>query len=306
MKKFHFILGLSLLLLCAVGCGSSEHQSSRLSRAEQARLDSIDQAAFKVAVMPTLDCLPVFLAYEDSLFLQQGVTVHLRRYNAQMDCDTAMARGRVEGSVTDLIRAIRLEKKGVGLSYPISTNLYWQLISNRKARISELKQLSDKMIAMTRYSATDYLADLAVDMGKPKYDVYRVQINDVNIRLKMLLNNEMDAVLLPEPQATKARIEQNVVLLDSRDKNVQLGVFAFLKKSLAKGERKGQLQKFLRAYDIAVDSINKNGLAKYAPIIKKYCGCDDGTIKALPRLKYEHAIEPRKNDIELARRRAQS
>ena len=69
------------------------------------------------------------------------------------------------------------------------------------------------MIAITRYSATDYLATLAIDSVHPKYDVYRVQINDVNIRLKMLLNNEMDAVLLSEPQATRARLEGHVKLM---------------------------------------------------------------------------------------------
>ena len=49
------------------------------------------------------------------------------------------------------------------------------------------------MIAMTRHSATDYLSTLVIDSVKTKYDVYRVQINDLNIRLRMLLNNEMDA-----------------------------------------------------------------------------------------------------------------
>ena len=148
------------------GCGHSEQERHRLSKQEKARLDSIDRASLKIGVMPTLDCLPVYLAYEDSLFLKQGVTVHLYRYNAQMDCDTAIVRGRVEGTVTDLVRAARIEKKGVPLFYPVSTNLYWQLISNRKARVSELKQLSDKMIAITRHSATDYLADLAIDSAK--------------------------------------------------------------------------------------------------------------------------------------------
>ena len=37
-----------------------------------------------------------------------------------------------------------LQKQGTPLFYPVSTNLYWQLITNRKARISELKQLSDR------------------------------------------------------------------------------------------------------------------------------------------------------------------
>ena len=205
MNKFKTFTALMLLLAIGfAGCGKSEAERHRLSKKEKARLDSLDRAALKIAVMPTMDCLPIFLAYDDSIFKQQGVDVHLRRYTAQMDCDTAIERKRVEGAVTDLIRAHHIEKRGTALTYPISTNLYWQFITNKRSRISELKQLSDKMVAMTRYSATDYLATLAIDSGKPKYDAYKVQINDLNIRLRMLLNNEMDAMLLPEPQATKA------------------------------------------------------------------------------------------------------
>ena len=89
-------------------CSNSEQERHRLSKQEKARLDSIDRASLKIGVMPTLDCLPVYLAYEDSIFLKQGVTVHLYRYNAQMDCDTAIARGRVEGTVTDLVRAAHI------------------------------------------------------------------------------------------------------------------------------------------------------------------------------------------------------
>ena len=217
MKRLLWITLVSGFIFGMCSCSDSQQERQRLSKQERARMDSIDRAALKVGVMPTLDCLPVYLAYEDSLFCKQGVDVHLRYYTAQMDCDTALMNGRVEGSITDLIRGARMVRKGTPLTYPIATDTYWQLITNKKARIADLKQLSDKMIAMTRYSATDYLADLAVDSGKPKYDVYRVQINDVNLRLQMLLNNEMDAMLLPEPQATRARMDKHVVLMDSRD-----------------------------------------------------------------------------------------
>ena len=211
----------------------------------------------------------------------------------------------VEGTVTDLVRAAHIEKMGTPLFYPISTNLYWQLISNRKARVSELKQLSDKMIAITRHSATDYLADLAIDSAKPKYEVYRVQINDLNIRLSMLLNNEMDAMLLPEPYATRARMAQNVVLMDSRDKNINLGAIAFRTKLKSDGRRKDQINRFLTAYDIAVDSINKYGVQKYATLLKKYYKLDAHTIKSLPQLKFSHAMEPLQRDLQLARKRAE-
>lgn len=291
--SFALLLGLS-------GCGPSEQERVRLSKLEKARLDSIDKAALKIAVLPTMDCLPVYLAYEDSIFLGQGVTVHLRRYNAQMDCDTAIARKRVEGTVTDLVRAAYLQRRGTALFYPIATNLYWQLISNKKARVADLKQLSDKMVAITRQSATDYLATLAIDSAKPKYDVYRVQINDLGIRLRMLLNNEMDAMLLPEPYATKARLEGHVVLMDSRDKNLELGVFAFRTKLKSEPRRKDQIDRFLKAYNIAVDSINKNGVGKYAHLLKKYYGADAQTIAHLPKIKYSHAMEPRQRDLKAA------
>ena len=298
MKKLTMLVLLAMGMLLTIGsCGDSAEKRHRLSRAEKARLDSIDKASFKVGVMPTLDCLPVFVAYEQHLFDTLGVTVHLRNYTAQMDCDTALQRGRVEGSITDLIRANRLVKGDTPLSYPIATDTYWQLITNRKARIKELRHLSDKMIAMTRYSATDYLADLAVDSGTPQFDVYRVQINDVRIRLRMLLNNEMDAVLLTEPQATKARLAKNLVLMDSRDKGLRLGVFAFRDKALRSPERKRQLKLFLKAYDMAVDSINKNGFAHYASLLQKYCDADGATVKALPKLRFRHAESPRKSDL---------
>ena len=367
MNKFKTFAALMLLLAIGfAGCGKSEAERHRLSKKEKARLDSLDRAALKIAVMPTMDCLPIFLACDDSIFQQQGVDVHLRRYTAQMDCDTAIERKRVEGAVTDLIRAHHIEKRGTALTYPISTNLYWQFITNKRSRISELKQLSDKMVAMTRYSATDYLATLAIDSGKPKYDAYKVQINDLNIRLRMLLNNEMDAMLLPEPQATKARLEQHVKLFDSRDKNLQLGVVAFRgkpkydaykvqindlnirlrmllnnemdamllpepqatkarleqhvklfdsrdknlqlgvvafrKKILSEPRRKDQVAKFIKAYNIAVDSINSRGVQHYASIITKYTGADAKTISNLPKLKYEHAMEPRRRDLAVAQK----
>lgn len=297
MKKTTQIVLALLLAVFVLGACDTRETRLRATRAEKARLDSIDKASFKVGVMPTLDCLPVFVASSAHLFDTLGVTVHFKPYTAQMDCDTALERGRVEGSVTDLVRAKRLQDRGTALEYPIATDTYWQLISNRKARISELKQLSDKMIAITRYSATDYLADLAIDSAKPKFDVYRVQINDVNVRLKMLLNNEMDAVLLTEPQASKARQEGHPVLMDSRDKDLHLGVFAFRTKALQSPERKKQLALFLKGYNMAVDSINKNGFAHYADLLKRYCGVEPSTIKALPKMKYRHAQAPRQKDF---------
>lgn len=303
MRKFTQYITIVACVALLLSCNRSYEEKKQMDKKARQELVRQDSLSLKIATVPTMDCLPLFIGVEDSLFKKGGVDVHLRRCNAQMDCDTLITGRHVEGFVSDLIRTERLRKLGVGLRYVTATNAYWKLISNRTARVKEIKQLSDKMIAITRYSATDYLADLAIDSAKPKYDVFRVQVNDVNIRLRMLLNNEMDAMLLTEPQATTAVLYKNPVLMDSREKNLHLGVIAFREASLKDKRRNEQLKAFVKVYNSICDSINIKGLQHYSQIISKYTGADEKTIKALPKFKYFHATPPRQRDLNVAQRR---
>jgi NitT/TauT family transport system substrate-binding protein len=299
MKHCWFLL---ITVIFFSACGQSDEDSKRLSTQEKAKLKTEDSLALKVGVTPTIDCLPIFVAKESRMFDTLGVDVRLRLFSAQMDCDTALTGGSVEGSVTDLVRAFKIEGEGTMLIFPISTNLYWQLITNRNARLRELKQLNDKMLAVTRFSGTDYFADYVLDSVKLKHDyVYRPQINDVLIRLNMILNNEMDAMFLPEPQATAARMAKHKVIMDSRDKNINFGVIAFRYEDMRDSRRNKQLKYFIKAYDMAVDSINRYGTKHYSSIIQRYCSVKKNVADSLPSLKFVHHATPRQNDIEKAK-----
>lgn len=299
--KTKYIVFFLLAAVIMTGCGQSYEEKQRLSRAEQARLHREDSLALKIGVMQTLDCLPIYVAKDYGLFDSTKADIRLKPFKAQIDCDAALMKGAIEGCITDIVRGQWMKGKGTALDYVAATNTYWQLVSNRLARIRRINQMNDKMIAMARFSATALLADYAVDSAKLKSeDVFKVQINDVNLRLQMLMNNEMDAVLLPEPQATTARLYKNPVLMDSRDKDMWLGVIAFRKKDMKDERRKQQLDVFMKGYNAACDSINKNGLKHYARTIEKYCGTDEKTVNALPKIKFRHAEAPRQKDIETA------
>ena len=136
------------------------------------------------------------------------------------------------------------------------TDAYWQLIANRTARVKTAAQLGDKMVAMTRYSATDYLTDKALDGVKTSAPVFRVQINDVLIRLDMLKNNEMDAMWLTEPQATTARMFKHTVIEDSRKMKEHLGVVVAGAHLMKDKKRVKQLTAFVEGYNRACDSLN--------------------------------------------------
>lgn len=301
MRKLVCILATLLLL---ASCGQSYEEKRRITRAEQRQQWREDSAALKVAVMPTLDCLPLYVAKERGFFEKQGVDVRLKRFTAQMDCDTAVARGRVEGLVSDLVRTERLQQQGTPLRYVAATDAYWQLVTNRQARIRELKQLDDKMVAMTRYSATDLLTSVAVDSAKLLTErVFRIQVNDVNIRLRMLMGNELDAMLLTEPQAVQARLQKHRVLLDSRRLDMRLGVLAFSENALKDKKRQQQLDKFMKAYRQACDSLSQLGLAAYRDVALKAYDVSTTALDSLARsYKPSRVAEPRTADVERAQK----
>ena len=295
-----FYIFIVVLFFCA--CGDSYQEKKRLTRQERMKLMREDSAAMKIAVMPTLDCLPLFVAKSSGLFDALGADIRLKHYNAQMDCDTELASGRVEGAVTDLVRGEWMMSHGTPIVYITSTDAYWQLISNRNSRIRRLKQLDDKMVAMSRHSVTDFMAWAAVDSAGLKPErVFRIQINDVGLRLKMLLNNEMDAVLLAEPQATAARIARHGVLMDTRGLGLSFGVIAFRAGVLDNADRRKQKDVLVKAYNMACDSINSKGLGHYKTLIHKYCGVDETVVDKLPQdMKFRHVSKPRTEDIKRA------
>ena len=296
MKRINYLLILAVLTF--VSCGKSDKELQAERQAQKAAEREAYQKAYKIAVMPTMDCLPAYLLKDSLLYDTAKVDIRLCRFNAQMDCDTAMIGGSVQAAFSDLVRTERLKHRNkVLMHYLTDTNLNWQLIADKDSKLKQLSDLSDKIVAMTRFSGTDLLTDMAVKKAKPKYQVFRVQVNDVLVRLAMLQNHEIDAYWFSEPQITKALAADNNSLFNSEDAGVHLGVVAIMDKV----RRQDEEAAFAEAYDKAVEQINKNGVKYYSALIQKYMKVDESVVRALPDIKYTKIGPPRKADLLMAR-----
>ena len=296
MKRINYLLILAVLTF--VSCGKSEKELQAERQAQKLAEREAYQKAYKIAVMPTMDCLPAYLLKDSLLYDTAKVDIRLCRFNAQMDCDTAMIGGSVQAAFSDLVRTERLKHRNkVLMHYLTDTNLNWQLIADKDSKLKQLSDLSDKIVAMTRFSGTDLLTDMAVKKAKPKYQVFRVQVNDVLVRLAMLQNHEIDAYWFAEPQITKALSADNNSLFNSEDAGVHLGVVAIMDKV----RRQDEEAAFAAAYDKAVEQINKNGVKYYSALIQKYMKVDESVVRALPDIKYTKIGPPRKANLLMAR-----
>ena len=62
--------------------------------------------------------------------------------------------------------------------------------------------MRERLVAITRHSTSDYLADEICSITKmPTFEILRPQINDIIIRRQMLASNQVDAVIIPRPHS---------------------------------------------------------------------------------------------------------
>lgn len=91
MKKILYINILFILLLSA--CGQKSQEIEKKTKANNAREQKAYAEALRIAVLPTLDCIPLYVAKDRHLFDSAQVDVRLLPFTAQMDCDTAIIGG---------------------------------------------------------------------------------------------------------------------------------------------------------------------------------------------------------------------
>ena len=216
---------------------------SQRQEATQFEADStgIDTTVLCIAVMPAMNCLPVYYAERSGLADSLGLEMQLLRYQAQMDIDTAIINGYADIAFTDLIRSAKLNKRGVTLTPFASCDEALSLISLKTKRVKQVNQMKEQMIAVSRHSATDYWTDRLLDSTRTSYDdIYRPQVNDVKLRADMLRLGLIDAAMMGEPYATWMTMLGHKRLFQSKGKQPQL--YAWANHSATKLQQKAFLE----------------------------------------------------------------
>ena len=209
MRLFATILILSVLC-CA--CHESEKASVR----------DADTMDIEMAVLPISDCEPYIQKKREGLYDSLGIKAGVTTYDAAMDIDTAVVNGRVNVIVSDTVRLNRLRKKLPMLQVVKEwTANYWLVTMDTLIRYP--KNLREKTVAMTRFSAEHRLFERVMAMaGFEEGDCFPIQVNDINLRLRMLEQGMVDAALLPHPQADSALAHgaRRIMMADSTERFV--------------------------------------------------------------------------------------
>ncbi len=252
-------------------------------------------ADLTVGLMPAYDSIPLAVAAEKGLFAVHGVTVDLVAFSGQLERETALQTGALDGTVSDLINAIQSASHGFGarvtsvtegnfalLSSPgggIATMADWKARGNAKVRTGLLEN------SLVYYLTEAILRAAGADPAR----IELVPIVQLPARLEMLLAGKIDAACLPEPLATLAAAKGAHRIGDSAGLGATPGVLLFTRKALAGKPR--EITAFYAAYDAAVDELNAHPESYRAAIVAR-CGFPPPVAGLMRIPRFHHAFLP--------------
>ncbi len=231
-----------LLLLCLILC-----------------LPIAAEAKIRLGILPVPDTLPLQVAAGEKLFARHGLEVELVPFASALERDTAMQTGNLDGYFGDMVATLLLIKAGVPLSAVLVSYastpgqpMFGLVTSPSKAKI-EATALAGKSVGLSESTIIELLLDRMLPaLGLAQDSLKRVDVKKLPVRLQMLLADQLDTALMPQPFLALAARRGGKILATDEELGLPLTVVC-LTRTLA--EDPNVLTPFLAAYAEALEHL---------------------------------------------------
>ena len=192
-------------------------------------------ATLRIAVLPILDTLPLYVADAESMFEPYGLTVELVPAASAAERDQLLQAGQVDGVITDLVALVlynRSQLQVTAVRYamvPTDQFAQFRLLAHAESHITSPVQLKGAAIGISQGTVIEYLTTRLLEREAINLDqVDLLPVPKIPDRMALFNAGELPAVMLPEPLASLAMQQGAVVILDDTQyPDLSCSLFAF-------------------------------------------------------------------------------
>ena len=242
MKRLAFLL---CIVTALASCSKKENS--------QPAKTSHDGKSFCIALIPISECLPLYYAAERGMDKKLGFPIDIHSYMSQKEVSAALADSTDAGFACRESAEQLAESEKYAKSLTLSGQ--WKLLASPTSRIRKTGDLADRVVAVAPGTLTDALVKKATsEAGLGGEAVMYPHVISYSTAASMLIFNQIDATVLPEPYASFALREKAAPIATLAEDGT-----GFI---LINNKRKNNIsentvrEKLLALYNMAVDSLN--------------------------------------------------
>lgn len=249
-RHFFFILVLTLILVGLAACTGT--------------VGPAETTTIRIAVLPVLDTLPIYVAEKEGLFDQHNVFVEVIPAGSAPKRDELISSSQADGMVNEVMSTIfynreetRVQVVRYARTASANSPVFFILASGQSGN-TFVEQLKNVEIGVSKGTIIEYLTDRILQAeGFENSEINTIAIPDIGQRMALLGSGELSSAMLPDPLASLV-LQQGAVLVidDSSHPEYSHSTVSFSKTFIDKHPE--AVRGFLAAWEAAIEMINSD------------------------------------------------
>lgn len=226
----------------------------------------------KIAVLPIIDTLPMYVAQQEGLFTKHDVKVEFIPVASAPERDQILAAGQADGTINETLAVMAFNKESIQMQVvryalrPTEEHGHFFVIASGKSGITSVEDLKGVEIGVSQGTVIEYATErLLQEAGFSADEIKTIAVPKIPDRMALLASGELKAGVLPDPLAALVVGQGGVIVADdSMYPQYGFSVISFRKAVI--DETPEAVEAFLAAIEEATGLINADS-AKYKNVL---------------------------------------
>jgi NitT/TauT family transport system substrate-binding protein len=221
----------------------------------------------RIAVLPILDALPMYVAQQEGFFTAHNVIVEFVPAGAAAERDQIILAGQADGMINDPISTLLYNKDSIQVQIvrfartATTTFPQYRILASPQSGITRVDMLSGVPIGISEGTVIQYVNErLLTAEGLTSDQIVTIAVPNISERMQLLASGELEAAMMPDPLSNLA-IQQGAVVVtdDTLHPEYAYSTYAFRQPVIE--QYPAAIRSFLAAIDEAIALINNDPTA---------------------------------------------
>ncbi|MDP1545293.1 MAG: MetQ/NlpA family ABC transporter substrate-binding protein [Anaerolineales bacterium] len=231
-------------------------------------------ATLKIAVLPIIDTLPMYIAQQEGLFEKHGVNVEFIPVASAPERDQLLAAGQADGTVNETLAVMLFNKETIQMQAvryalrPAKGYGHFFILASGESGITSVEELKGVEIGVSQGTVIEYVTDRLLQAeGFTADEIKTIAVPKIPDRMSLLASGELQAGVMPDPLASLVVAQGGVIVADdSAHPEYGFSVISFRKEVIDANPE--AVKGFLAAIEEATALLNADS-SKYKNVLSE-------------------------------------
>ncbi|MDD2696324.1 MAG: MetQ/NlpA family ABC transporter substrate-binding protein [Anaerolineales bacterium] len=223
-----------------------------------------EPATLRIAVLPILDNLPMYVAQQEGLFAEHGVTVEFIPVASAAERDQVIAAGQADGMINEVVSTLLYNRQDIQVQIVRFARVatpdspQYHLLASAQSGFTSPQDLKDVEIGISQSTIIEYVTERLLEAeGLQPEEIKTLAVPKIPDRMALLSSGELKAATLPDPLSLLAIQQGAVVILDDTH-NPQYSHSTYTFRKAFIDQNPEAIRGFLAAVEAATQLVNAN------------------------------------------------